>query len=501
MKKTFKCIFILSITILLAVSCCACALYIDPVRQDTYFESGYFKCYIKTTLFWTEVVIFGLTEEGKQQKEIVLPNTLKGIEVKYLGDVNSSASKWNYFTSDNLERLYIPSDIEFGSSHALEGCPGLKEIIDVSVSSRDVPAPSGATVYVAERALETRISADRNVNYKAANVEFRDCISEGSANNKGVFWLDNREGGERLVLPPEQPFSSISEEFAGWSAEGASEKFWDFENDVMPDEGAVVLEPNFRPKDPETQQRKFETEFFKLYEYRDDKPSLFSSTVAIVYGLTDKGKEQKSLTIPDYVTNSNGKSIKVERLGEKKDNALQYNYFESENLEKLDFSCDLGSEYALSKCPKINKIFYHGNNDETLAQAEYAQNTKICVKKSVAEKLREARPDLNVAGFNVTFVRPNFDVEVDEESKSIQFVIGNYSDDSSTIEFYADYVEIGDIITKPEFLEVDGFDPIFPYYAEGCYTEKELINKWEFDNSVMPSSGQLTLYVKFVRIS
>ncbi len=260
MKKAFIKFYTFCTIILLIVFGCACFTGCswsekDPMKQETFFESGYYLCYTDDgsldTLFSCPTIIFGLTDEGKAQKQLVLPTVLDGKLIGWFGKRTENRPKWNYFESTNLERLYIPSDINIGSIYVLEKCYNLKEVIDVSCySKRKFNVGKSTTVYVAEQVLQEKLKNNPDVNYQAANVEFRDTIVRDTIwtlmyDNKGIFWLDNVQPGELITLPPRFPKSETAE-FLGWCIDEDCEIFWDFDKDLMPEDGKLILYPKYK---------------------------------------------------------------------------------------------------------------------------------------------------------------------------------------------------------------------------------------------------------------
>ncbi len=247
-NKTYKLCAVTVVIVCCLICFIGCWQDIDPMKRKSFFESGHYLCYEDDsvdTVFSCSTIIFGLTDEGKKQKELILPSALDGKLIGWFGEITEDRPKWNYFESTNLEKLYIPSDLNVGSAYVLEKCYNLKEVIDISCyEKRKLNLGNSTTVYVAEQILQKRSKNNPEVNYKAANVEFIDTIEDTIFYNNGIFWLDNVQPGEHVPLPPRFPKSNTAK-FVGWCIDEDCTIFWDFEKDLMPNEGKLILYPKY----------------------------------------------------------------------------------------------------------------------------------------------------------------------------------------------------------------------------------------------------------------
>ena len=79
-----------------------------------------------------------LTELGKQQKELIIPKMIDGMQVIYLNYYISKLyfPREKYITSDVLEKIYLPNtikEIHDSVEGGLYSCPNLKAVIYNSI--------------------------------------------------------------------------------------------------------------------------------------------------------------------------------------------------------------------------------------------------------------------------------------------------------------------------------------------------------------------------------
>ena len=116
MRKQLKIISICMICILSAAVFCAC----NKKRYTTFVYDDYFVCYTYSSeIYGNNIAILELTELGKEQEVLIIPETINGVSVKWLGGsvpeyYMISAKK--LFKSERLKKLYIPFAMKFQSS-------------------------------------------------------------------------------------------------------------------------------------------------------------------------------------------------------------------------------------------------------------------------------------------------------------------------------------------------------------------------------------------------
>ena len=113
MRKQLKIISICIICILSTAVFCAC----NKKRYTTFVYDDYFVCYTYSSeIYGNNIAILELTELGKEQEVLIIPETINGVSVKWLGGsvpeyYMISAKK--LFKSERLKKLYIPFAMKF----------------------------------------------------------------------------------------------------------------------------------------------------------------------------------------------------------------------------------------------------------------------------------------------------------------------------------------------------------------------------------------------------
>lgn len=210
-----------------------------------------------------------LTELGKEQKEIVIPKTIGGKPVKYLGYYIMTWywPKDKYFQSENLEKLYLPNTIKVvrGTSEcSLVDCQNLKTVIYNSIFAVDAVlklVPSEQRIYVPSKYKyvfdESKYVYDYCNKIAPANISYH--LNYEGAENGGYWWIDNLVGESQLKAPEEPTREGY--EFGGWYKETECVTEWNFEEDrtateEYDEEGNVIfreteLYAKWLPKDAE----------------------------------------------------------------------------------------------------------------------------------------------------------------------------------------------------------------------------------------------------------
>lgn len=212
-----------------------------------------------------------LTELGKEQKEIVIPKTIGGKPVKYLGYYIMT---WYYpknkgFQSDNLEKIYIHNKIQglgVWSEFSFIGCPKLNTIIlnsiyGIEISNTTKVFPTQTKIYIPslyQEVYKNGIDTKRYIDIiLPANISYH--LNYEGAENGGYWWIDNLEGESQLKAPEEPTREGY--EFGGWYKETECVTEWNFEEDrtateEYDEEGNVIfreteLYAKWLPKDAE----------------------------------------------------------------------------------------------------------------------------------------------------------------------------------------------------------------------------------------------------------
>lgn len=206
------------IIILVIISLCTSCGAKDATEEKGYFETENFR-YIEWDFFFgNSVTIVGLTEKGMDLEVVVIP------EVNSLGYTVGK----NYFDSDKLKKIYIPTTISSINGEFLTG----KNVDVIYLSIEPYYFPNTDEAIWGEGTMYAPASyADRFPDAKPANVSFM--YNYENAPNGGYAWIDNINAGEKIEIDP--PAHFIREgyyHYGGWYTEPECINKWDIENGI-----------------------------------------------------------------------------------------------------------------------------------------------------------------------------------------------------------------------------------------------------------------------------
>lgn len=179
--------------------------------------------------------ILGLTDKGKEQEYLIIPESIDGKRVERIGCVNAlesdrveevyGNSSYSDFKSAKLKKIFVNSDIEIYSYWA-----------SFNIHS-DSPEFEGL-FYVKNNKCHVSVdpyyySTRDNQNCRKANVSY--FYNFEKAENDGYYWIDNYDYGTKIDFVPENPKRGWYV-FDGWYKEKECINKWDFEKDVLPEE-------------------------------------------------------------------------------------------------------------------------------------------------------------------------------------------------------------------------------------------------------------------------
>ena len=221
---------ILMATTLMLSACSGCA------RDE---EWGYF-----TVKFYDDretAYITGLTELGKQQRFLVIPEEVDGVKVSTIGE-RPLLQMWSSIgsadiCSDKLEKIYIPFSISIISG-SFRNSPNLIKVFSITgefVSGLEAPARN---YYTNLAYLNDLTNAAQQI-ISRANVSY--FYNYDIEENYGYYWIDDWDyGGKIEFIPPEPERKGYT--FGGWYKESECINEWDFETDVLPEERTEINE-------------------------------------------------------------------------------------------------------------------------------------------------------------------------------------------------------------------------------------------------------------------
>ena len=239
MKKKIRIIFICLVIVLLSICCMGSRC---QGRQTAPIEYGDFYYSIMTDEETGEqyVRLQGLTEQGQQKKYVIVPSEIDGINVR---ELNYQGGAWYFegaLISDNLEKIYIPTDVIVMSISFMH-CPMLNKVVMLD--------KKGLEMYDDREGIQVFIISDEYslddygitnfykyifpVNVYFANVSFMYNYDE--AENNGYYWIDDLDYGTKIEYIPENP-EREGYAFDGWYKEPECENIWNFETDTLPEQ-------------------------------------------------------------------------------------------------------------------------------------------------------------------------------------------------------------------------------------------------------------------------
>ena len=244
MKSIKKiCLLISIITFVLTLTSCS-----NSPRR-TIYESGYFQYKIldidRDDV--KEILIMGLTEEGKQQETIVIPTVIDEYEVVSLGHNNGFQGEQGYIYSINLRKIYITNHIKnIGNELFFNSNDGIERTIFIGNAYErgyrwDFILDSFDNIFLAKKIKEINFPSSEDFDNKCSYANVLYDLNYGENN---IFLVDDCDGTTVNVLPPNPIRQGYN--FIGWYKEPECINVWDFENDIVPtkeysDNGEYIL--------------------------------------------------------------------------------------------------------------------------------------------------------------------------------------------------------------------------------------------------------------------
>ena len=198
-----------------------------------------------------EIRILGLTDKGREQEYLVIPETIDGMNVICIGcnsggDVSSIKEKYGdekyaQFKSEKLRKLFIVSDVQLIKGwmvdDLIENKSTFNAIFYISNQKSWAYTPD---VFFFRTSLkgeinlqywEQQLSNPYGCNF-AANVSYY--YNYETAPNDGYYWIDNYNYGEKIEYIPAMPVRDGCT-FGGWYKESECINAWNFETDTLPE--------------------------------------------------------------------------------------------------------------------------------------------------------------------------------------------------------------------------------------------------------------------------
>ena len=226
--------------LLLVMSGCRYDPYKDKVNVVVETDYFYVQLMIKDV---TEpcALILELTDLGKEQEIIVIPEYLEGLPVRWIGRDLWPSIRWG-FESENLKKVYVPATVNYIQESAFSECTNLEEFVMLSVPiNSDMPdlwsRGGQATIILSNPLQENRLIAVLKPENITLPVNLIFHYNYTDAPNSGIHWFDFITGSNLYVLPGD-PIKEDSI-FTGWYIDEECSTEWD---EVLPLSETEILE-------------------------------------------------------------------------------------------------------------------------------------------------------------------------------------------------------------------------------------------------------------------
>ena len=215
------------ITILVSTTLMLCACS-GCTRNE---EWGYF-----TVKFYDDretAYITGLTELGKQQRFLVIPEEIDGVKVSTIGE-RPPLQMWSSIgsadiSSEKLEKVYFPTSVYIVAGSFRNSSKFVKAVL---INGGHINGLNDVTMkyYPYQTYIDKELAG--HLHYACANVSY--FYNYDIEENYGYYWIDDWDYGSKIeFIPPEPEREGYI--FGGWYKEPECENIWSFENDTLPE--------------------------------------------------------------------------------------------------------------------------------------------------------------------------------------------------------------------------------------------------------------------------
>ncbi len=177
---------------------------------------------------YEHIRIIGLTEQGKTKKELLVPEEINGVPVKYLGYKWMMRSGGEFF-SGNIEKLFLTKT--YGSREQFFHTSG-----HIYATEAEIYLNLIGVDYTKIRLAEREWKRYYEINNFSSEVDKELCVNVIYYKNDGsdkISFVDDYDGGKITFMPPEPKREGY--EFAGWYREEECINEWDFVVDEVPE--------------------------------------------------------------------------------------------------------------------------------------------------------------------------------------------------------------------------------------------------------------------------
>ena len=185
-----------------------------------------------------EISILGLTDKGKEQEYLVIPETIDNKDVTHIiyGEIEIRKiaekygdEKYSGLQSDCLKKVFIVPEIEVynGTFFRLA-----TNSLSVFYISNDVYIQETVNRYDYYYTKDNDANSTGGIRNHKANVSYY--YNYENAPNDGYYWIDNYNYGETIEYIPVIPVRD-GYTFGGWYKETECINAWNFEIDALPE--------------------------------------------------------------------------------------------------------------------------------------------------------------------------------------------------------------------------------------------------------------------------
>lgn len=187
--------------------------------------------------------ILGLTKEGGDKKNLIIPSEINGKPVLYLGcntGFDGAAVSYNFddygcinFASAALQKVYVMPDVR------VIGCYANYAMVPESKNFVGFMLLSATADDATKSNIGNFVYSASGTHFKRANLSY--CYNYENAPNDGYYWIDDWGYGAKIeFIPPEPERKGYT--FGGWYKEPECINKWNFETDVLPEERTEINE-------------------------------------------------------------------------------------------------------------------------------------------------------------------------------------------------------------------------------------------------------------------
>lgn len=234
------------IILLLVSILCLCGFGMSCDREGIglrLYESEYF---IYTVGYDSNMIaIRGLTDKGKEQEYLVIPETIDGKKIYNVGchtglEVSKIKEKYGdekyaQFKSEKLKKIFFVSEVKMIDGWMvddfIENVPPFEAIFYISNQKLGY-IPDTFIFRTSLKGEKCGLGEQVSIYYDyAANVSYY--YNYENSPNDGYYWIDNYGYGETIEYIPQSP-TRDGYTFGGWYKEPECINNWDFTTDTIP---------------------------------------------------------------------------------------------------------------------------------------------------------------------------------------------------------------------------------------------------------------------------